>query len=90
MTFPALIFSIAIAAMLGSLLHLWRGGNLFKLILYLVLSAAGFFAGHFLAQAFSIHFIQLGTINLGFGILGSVVFLGVGYWLSLVDFQNPS
>lgn len=88
MTFPAMIFSIAIAALLGSLLHLWRGGNLFRLVLYLVLSIVGFFGGHFLAQALSIIFIQLGTINLGFGILGSIVFLGLGYWLSLVDFQN--
>ena len=88
MTFPAMIFSIALAALLGSFLHLWRGGNLFRLILYLVLSIAGFFAGHFLAQSLSINFIQLGTINLGFGILGSIVFLALGYWLSLVDFQN--
>ena len=88
MTFPAMIFSIAIAALLGSFLHLWRGGKLFRLVLYLVLSIIGFFGGHFLAQAFSINFIQLGTINLGFGILGSIVFLGLGYWLSLVDFQN--
>ncbi len=82
MTFPAMIFSIAIAALLGSLLHLWRGGNLFRLVLYLVLSIVGFLGGHFLAQALSIGFIQLGTINLGFGILGSIVFLGLGYWLS--------
>lgn len=89
MTFPAIIFSFFIATMLGSLLHLWRGGGLFKLILYLVLSVIGFFGGHLLAESFSINFFDLGSIHLGMGILGSIALLALGYWLSLVDFQNP-
>jgi len=88
MTLPAIIFSFFVASLFGSLLHLWRGGNLFHLLLYLILSVLGFFGGHFLAKAFSIRFIQLGTINLGFGILGSLSLLGLGYWLSLVENQN--
>ena len=88
MTFPAIIFSFFVAVLFGSLLHLWRGGNLFRFLLYLVLSVVGFFCGHYLAEALSIRFFQLGTINLGFGILGSLVLLGLGYWLSLVDYQN--
>ena len=88
MTFPAIFFSFFVAALFGSLLHLWRGGNLFRFLLYLVLSVVGFFGGHYLAEVLSIRFIQLGTINLGFGILGSLVLLGLGYWLSLVDYQN--
>jgi len=85
MTFPAIIFSFFLASMFGSLLHLWRGGNLFRLILYLVLSWIGFFGGHFLAEALSLRFLDVGTIHLGFGILGTLVFLGLGYWLSLVQ-----
>ena len=88
MTLPAIIFSFFVASLFGSLLHLWRGGNLFRLLLYLVLSVLGFFGGHFLAEVLSISFIQLGTINLGFGILGSLSLLGLGYWLSLVENQN--
>ena len=88
MTLPAIIFSFFVASLFGSLLHLWRGGNLFRLLLYLVLSVLGFFGGHFLAKVLSISFIQLGTINLGFGILGSLSLLGLGYWLSLVENQN--
>lgn len=88
MTFPAIIFSFFLATLFGSFLHLWRGGNLFRLVLYLVLSWIGFFGGHFVAEALSIRFIEVGTINLGFGILGSLVLLGLGYWLSLVDTQN--
>ena len=88
MTFPAFVFSIFLASAFGSLLHLWRGGPLWRLVLYLVLSLIGFFAGHFLDAFFSINFINLGSIHLGFAILGSLTLLGLGYWLSLVDFQN--
>lgn len=82
MTFPAIIFSFFVAILLGSLLHLWRGGSLVRLLLYLMLSLIGFFGGHFLANTFSIKFLQVGTINLGMGIFGAFVLLGFGYWLS--------
>lgn len=88
MTLPAVIFSFFVAAMMGSLLHLWRGGSLFRLVLYLVLSWIGFFGGHLIAEALSIHFIDVGTIHLGMGLVGSLLLLGLGYWLSLVDFEQ--
>lgn len=82
MTLPAIVFSIFMALLLGSLLHLWRGGSLMRLLLYLVLSLIGFFGGHFAANLLSIRFFRVGPINLGMGILGSLVLLGLGYWLS--------
>ncbi len=88
MTFPAIVFSFFLAAFFGSLLHLWRGGSLGKLLLYLILSWVGFFGGHFLAEILDIKFIDVGTIHMGFGILGTVVLLGLGYWLSLIEQQN--
>lgn len=88
MTFPAIIFSIFVASLLGSLLHLWRDGGLFRLVLYLALSWIGFFGGHLLAEALSIHFLEFGPIHLGMGILGTLVLLALGYWLSLMDTQN--
>lgn len=88
MTFPAIVFSFFVATLFGSGLHLWRGGSFLRLLLYLVLSWIGFFSGHFLAGALSIEFMDVGTIHLGFGILGSLFLLGLGYWLSLVDLQN--
>lgn len=88
MTFPAIIFSFFVASLFGSLLHLWRGGSLLRLLLYLALSWIGFFAGHILADVLSIRFIVVGTINMGMGILGCLVMLGLGYWLSLVDLQS--
>jgi hypothetical protein len=88
MTFPAFVFSFFVATMLGSLLHLWQGGPFGRLILYLFLSFIGFFAGHFLAESMDITFLDVGTIHLGFGILGSLIFLGLGYWLGLVNLEN--
>ena len=88
MTFPAIVFSFFLATLFGSLLHFWRGGSLFRLLLYLILSWVGFFGGHFLAGWLGISFINVGTIHLGFGILGSLALLGIGYWLSLVDQQK--
>jgi len=88
MTFPAIVFSFFLASIFGSLMHIWRNGGLFRLVLYLVLSWIGFFAGHIIAQVFSINFLNLGTIHLGMGILGSLFLLGLGYWLSLVDPQQ--
>jgi hypothetical protein len=82
MTFPAIVFSFFVATLLGSLLHVWKGGSLVHLLLYLILSLIGFFGGHFVSNALSIRFLVVGTINLGMGILGSLAMLGLGYWLS--------
>jgi hypothetical protein len=88
MTFPAVVFSFFIAMMFGSLLHLWRGGSLGRLVLYLVFSLVGFFGGHLLAGMLGIEFLDLGTIHLGMGIFGSLLLLALVYWLSLVDLEN--
>lgn len=88
MTFPAIVFSFFVASLLGSLLHLWRNGGLFRLVFYLVLSWVGFFGGHLLAEALSIQFLELGTIHLGMGIAGALAFLVLGYWLSLMENQK--
>ncbi len=88
MTFPTIVFSFFVASIFGSLMHIWRNGGLFRLVLYLVLSWIGFFAGHILGQVLSINFLNLGTIHLGTGILGSLALLGLGYWLSLIDPQQ--
>jgi hypothetical protein len=88
MTFPAIVFSFFLASLFGSLLHLWRNGGLFRLVLYLVLSWIGFFGGQILAETLSIRFLEMGTIHLGMGILGSLACLGLGYWLSLMDTEQ--
>ncbi len=88
MTFPALVFSCLVASLFGSLLHLWKGGGLGRLFMYLILSWLGFALGHAAAGWLNISFIEVGTIHLGMGVIGTLALLGLGYWLSLVDFQT--
>jgi len=88
MTFPAIVFSFFVATLLASLLHLWRGGGLLKLVWYLIISWAGFFGGHLLAESLSFTFLDVGTIHLGFGLLGSISFLAIGYWLGQINIDD--
>ena len=85
MTLPAFVLGFLISTLPGAFFHLWRGGNAGHLLLYLVLGWSGFWVGHFTAQLLGWSFASLGPLRLGMALFGSVVFLGVGYWLSLVD-----
>lgn len=84
MTLPAFLFGFLISVMIGAAFHLWKGGGLFRLILYLVLSIAGFWTGHLISVSIGWDFVRLGPLRLGFAILGDLIVLGVGYWLSLL------
>lgn len=88
MTLPNLLLGVMVAAMIGSLFHLWRGGSLGRLLLYLLLSTAGFFIGHFVGTRLGITFLQVGRLHVGAAVIGSLVVLGVGYWLSLIQVKK--
>jgi hypothetical protein len=85
MTLPAIIFGVILSTLIGAAFHLFRGGGLGRLLLYLVLGWIGFWTGQFLAWQFGWSFASLGPLHLGMATIGSLVFLGVGHWLSLVE-----
>jgi uncharacterized membrane protein YeaQ/YmgE (transglycosylase-associated protein family) len=85
MTLPALLFGFIISTLLGSVFHLLRGGSAGRLLLYLILGWTGFWLGHFLAGQFDWTFVSIGPLHLGPAAIGSLIFLAVGYWLSLND-----
>jgi hypothetical protein len=85
MTLPAFIFGLLISTLYGAVFHLWRGGGLGRLILYLILGWTGFWAGQALAGYLNWTFASLGPLHLGLATLTSILFLAVGYWLSLVE-----
>jgi hypothetical protein len=89
MTLPAFIFGGFVATLIGALFHLWRGGNLGRLLLYVALSWVGFWIGHLLASLLGWGFINIGPLHLGMSLLGCLIFLGVGYWLSLIQVEKP-
>lgn len=88
MTLPALIIGILISTLYGAAFHLWRGGGLGRLILYLLLSWTGFWIGQFLGNYFGWSFGSFGPLNLGTATFFSLLFLATGYWLSLVQVQR--
>ena len=85
MTIPALVLGIVLSTLYGAIFHLWRGGGLNRLFLYLFLSWVGFWAGHILASSLGWTFDKLGPLHVGAATVVSLMALGVGYWLSLVE-----
>jgi hypothetical protein len=88
MTNPAIIFGLVLASLYGSVFHLWRGGKIGRLLLYILFSEAGFWAGQAVGSYLGWNFATVGPLNAGMGTLGSVIFLFVGYWLSLVEVRR--
>ena len=85
MTLPSILIGVVISTLYGAAFHLWRGGNLFRLILYLILAWIGFWVGHTLGNLWGLMFFSLGPLRLGMATLGAGATLGIGYWLSLVN-----
>jgi hypothetical protein len=88
MSIPALFLGLVLSSLYGALFHLWRGGHAGRLLLYLILSWLGFWIGQFLGNLMNISFDILGQLHIVSASLGSIVFLLVGYWLSLVQVEK--
>jgi len=85
MTLPAYLLGLIYALLIGSLFHLWRDGGAGRLLLYLALSVVGAAVGQWLGAWQKWILLPVGPLNLGLVTVGSLLFLGVGYWLSLVE-----
>ncbi len=88
MTIPALFLGLILSTLYGAAFHLWRGGNAGRLLLYLLLAWIGFWLGQLAGSLLKVSFDTVGTLHLLFATLGSLVLLGVGYWLSLVQAEG--
>ncbi len=85
MTLPSILIGIIISSLYGAVFHLYRGGGLGRLLLYIILAWIGFWIGHIIGAAFGFTFLNLGPLNLGMATLGALAVLGIGYWLSLIE-----
>ena len=85
MTAPAFLFAFLLATLLGAGFHFWKGGGGGRLLLLLLLSWAGFYLGHRLGDSWEINLLLIGPVQGGFGVLGSLVLLVVGNWISQLD-----
>jgi hypothetical protein len=90
MTLPSIVLGLVISTLYGAGFHLWKGGSLGRLILYLILGWAGFWIGQLLASLLGWSFDRVGGLHLGAATVGSLLFLTLGYWLSLVEVERKS
>jgi len=90
MTLPNLLFALLIALLLGFIFHILRGGSRWRLLLYLGLSVAGFAAGQWLSIWRSWNLLMFGWLDIGTGVIGSILFLVIGDWLSRIETQKES
>jgi hypothetical protein len=84
MTLPGIFFGILVSILLGAIFHLWKDGGFMKLLFFIGLSVVGFWVGHFLGNYLEWYFWSLGQLRLGMGLFGSLLFLFLGNWLSLI------
>ena len=84
MNIVTILFGWLMATLLGALFHLWRDGGFWKLLLYLGLSWAGFWLGNWAAGDWGVKFLLVGGLNLGLALIGSLIFLFVGHWVSQI------
>ena len=84
MNIVTILFGWLMATLLGALFHLWRDGGFWKLLLYLGLSWVGFWLGNWAAGAWGVKFLLVGGLNLGLALIGSLIFLFVGHWVSQI------
>ena len=89
MSAPAVFLGVLIASALGFLFHLFRGGRLARLGLYLGTAWVGFFAGHFVGEWWEWRTLRLGSINLFASILGAIVGLFVASILAGPEHGRP-
>lgn len=89
MTIPAILFGFLISTLMGAVFHIWKDGGFGRLVLYLILAWIGFWGGHILGSVLGLTFISIGPLHLGMAFLVAAATLIFGYWLSLINREEP-
>ncbi len=85
MTIASILFGFLIASIFGCAFHFWRGGGLKWLIGFNIFAWIGFWIGHLVGKLSDFRFVLVGPIYLGAAIMGTLVILFLGYWLSMAS-----
>jgi uncharacterized membrane protein YeaQ/YmgE (transglycosylase-associated protein family) len=80
MTIPNLLFGLIIAILAATIYHFIRGGNGWRLLLFIGLSLVGFFLMQWVSAVFAWGVYPFGALDAGLGVVGSVLFLILGDW----------
>jgi uncharacterized membrane protein YeaQ/YmgE (transglycosylase-associated protein family) len=79
---PAILFGFVLATMYGALAHVLFGGNLGRLVFFILSSWVGFWGGHFAAERLGWDLFGFRPVVYDFATLGSVIFLVLAALLS--------
>jgi hypothetical protein len=88
MTLPAYALGLVFCLLLASLFHVWKDGGAIRLLFYFALSMAGGALGQWIGAMEGWTILAVGPLNLGLVGFGSLLFLGIGHWLSLVEIRG--
>jgi hypothetical protein len=88
MTVATYVLGFVLSSLLGFFFHLWKDGGVGKLILYVLLSWAGFWGAQILGIAMEWSFLNVGSLLVGLDLAGAFMFLMIGHWLSLVKTEE--
>ena len=81
MTLPVVLLGLVIALLIGFIFHILRDGNGRRLLLYLGLSILGFSLAQWISMASGWKLHQLGALDLGMDVIGSILVLIGGDWI---------
>ncbi len=81
MNLPGIVLGLVMSSLYGAGFHIWRGGGLRRLLLFLVLAWIGFWTGQIAGVQFDLAIGKVGTLLLGPATAGSLAFLFLGNWL---------
>ncbi len=66
-----ILLGFILATLYGAAFHLYKGGSIWRLLLYIAFAWIGFWGGHFLADLLGWTFLRVGTLNIGMATLTS-------------------
>lgn len=87
MTIQSILLGIIAPILYGSLFHLWRGGSVWRLGLYIILAEIGFWLGHVAAQQMEWTFLKVGQLQMGIGTVSGLLLMVIGHWLSIKEVE---
>lgn len=90
MTLPVALLGLVIALLVGFIFHILRDGNGMRLLLYLGLSILGFALGQWASMVYDWMLYSLGALDIGTGVIGSILILAGGDWFSRIKPKNES
>jgi hypothetical protein len=90
MTLPLILIALLIALLAGAIFHILRGGGGWRLLLYLALSVFGFAVGQGLSVWRGWRLLTFGALDIGTGLIGSLILLTLGEWLSRIENRDEN